>query len=605
MAIFSKAKVKTAISTSSRQDLDQRHITTADFMQLNCAFIRHLVPKQSIDVDFNTFARLEPLPVPTFGDCTIKHHAFFVPYRVIMPGWNDFITDTPHPAAVPGSDGGLITRAACFTSKSLTKALVGTTRRAVSTSGSTYDLCVHDPIDTSHQYKYYRLTDEGRQILKILNQLGYRLDMELHETAPDIYISALPLLAFCKVYLDWYYPSAYVNDVEYRRYLALMNYDTVNPIYSQGDIDRLFDLITFVNFDADYFTSAFDNPVGPNPGLFDSSTVINDSSYTGTSAHSQVILDQGGTPLITSTSNSSGAYAARLTDYILSSLHSLTDYMKRHQLVGSRSLERYLSRFGISLNADKMNRSYMLGHYSQSVNFGAVMSNASTSDAQLGAYAGQGFTPAQQDGHFSISTDEYGIFFIMTSIVPRIGYVQGIDRHILHLSKLDFYTPEFDAMGNQAISCAELLVNQQGFNDSDYPQFSEMVNRPFGFTPRYAEYKTIQDKLTGDFNVRMSAAAGQTSEAWHMFRMFDQEQTPSDYVHNKAFVTGDRASGTSPGAQFDRIFYNTDSNADHFTLVHTFKVSSVFPGRSLFDTYDFDQHSGETLEIEAGGVKVN
>ena len=97
MASFlDKIQVNTAIENRTKLDLGCDHITTANFMQYNVAWCKELVPKEKISVNMETFTRLNPMPVPTFGRAKINNRAFFVPFRTIFPAWNDFITDARH-----------------------------------------------------------------------------------------------------------------------------------------------------------------------------------------------------------------------------------------------------------------------------------------------------------------------------------------------------------------------------------------------------------------------------------------------------------------------------------------------------------------------------
>ena len=93
---------------------------------------------------------------------------------------------------------------------------------------------------------------------------------------------------------------------------------------------------------------------------------------------------------------------------------------------------------------------------------------------QLGAYAGKGISYG--NGHFDYQTNEFGMFITVCSIVPKVGYFQGIDRTVKHLSKLDFYCPEFDNLGVTATAADELYLPQQW--SSDYNQVNNTI---FGY----------------------------------------------------------------------------------------------------------------------------
>lgn len=608
MSIFSKARVKTAIESRSRLNLSHQHITTADFMQLNCAFARELVPTQSIDIDFTTYSRLAALNFPTFGDCSIHHHAFFVPYRTVFPGWNDFINDTIHVGASGGTRVDSVPASPIvFNASELTGAFLtdfgADDAFLYAGTSSDFDISIKSGTAQSPTTTYYHFSPIGRQAFKIINQLGYKLETDI--TSTDYPLNALPLACIARVFIDYYYPSQYVGFPDYNEILATFRFDKggASLSYTAAVIKKILSLITFVCWDSDYFTAAFDNPVGPHSTLFDNNTQIEDSSYTSNANHSRVVLTPQGTPAVVNTDNSTGQ-AVRVTDYIVKALHRLTDYMKRHQLAGSRTLDLYLARFGVSLNPDMLNQSYMIGHYSTPVTFGAVMSNSDTSGASLGDFAGQGYAWNENGkGHFSFTAEkEYGMFFILSSIVPKIGYVQGIDRSILHTSRFDFYTPEFDALGSQAISKAELYVDQSSSSRSSM-SLGALRDSVFGFTPRYAEYKTIQDKLTGDYQVKSLNGVGLTSDSWHLFRLFNPSAA-SEIVHSQAFVFPTQ-TGFNNAGQFRRIFQSMSATSDHFFIQHVFNIESSFPGRPLFDNYDFDDHSGKEIDIEAGGVRVN
>ena len=95
MASFlDKFQIKTAAPAKQKFDLSCQHITTADFMQLSPVYIKEMVPNEKISINQQSFSRTARLSVPTFGRCNMHNKAFFVPFRTILRGWNDFITDT-------------------------------------------------------------------------------------------------------------------------------------------------------------------------------------------------------------------------------------------------------------------------------------------------------------------------------------------------------------------------------------------------------------------------------------------------------------------------------------------------------------------------------
>lgn len=91
---FSKIKLPTAVDKRTHFDLSCDHVTTMDWFSPKISYIKEMVPNESIEVKQETFTRLAPMTVPTFGRINMVHRAFFVPMRTIWRGWNSFITNT-------------------------------------------------------------------------------------------------------------------------------------------------------------------------------------------------------------------------------------------------------------------------------------------------------------------------------------------------------------------------------------------------------------------------------------------------------------------------------------------------------------------------------
>lgn len=599
MASFlDKVKIKVAKNESTKLDLSCDHISTANFMQFNVAYTKEMVPGEKIDINMETFTRLAPMPVPTFGRARINNRAFFVPFRTIFPAWNDFITDSPH---VMGSELGtgivshvpLISNNAfivffCdYGSTSLVTELTNTPGFSPATSRFDFNT-YNSGEEQGNRNRYYNFTPRGRQLMKIFESLGYKVIWNRSSDFSHPLYSALPLLAIGKVYLDWYYNSQYYgteSSTNLEKYFK--NDSSLSPTITESYLISLSTVIRRVNYDSDYFVSAWDNPSAPNTGTYSSFTmpdvttsINNDAVYTS---------DSNGTPITTA--------GVSLSQYAIDALKGLTDYMKRHQLVGARALDRYLARFGITLSAEKLNRSIYIGTKNEDIKFGDVMSTADTDGANLGNYAGKGIGYSQ--GKFEFSTDEYGMIVIVSTIQPKAGYYQGINRNVMHAYKTDFWTPEFDNLGTQAIAKSELFVPTRIDNFTGTNSLNSGV---FGWTPRYAEYKIGRDQITGDFRYN-SINLG--TDSWHTMRELNYTNS-NNMVHNLAFVGGDDAD------QYDRIFYNTNSGdeseqqfvADKFNVIYHFDIASYSPMKPLYDTYEFEE-KGKDITMDAGGVKMN
>ena len=99
--------------------LEHRHLTTTDFFKMQPVVARKVEPNDTMDIDVTSFVRLFPMPFPVFGRIRYYNRCFFVPYRQIMEGFNEFITDTQY-----RSSGGFvkIKSAPYFTNKDIADA---------------------------------------------------------------------------------------------------------------------------------------------------------------------------------------------------------------------------------------------------------------------------------------------------------------------------------------------------------------------------------------------------------------------------------------------------------------------------------------------------
>lgn len=562
-----KFQIKTAKPSAVNQfnNLSCDHITTSNFMEVQPVYYRHLTPAdETLTVNAEAYSRLQPMPIPTMGRAQQNIRAFWIPYRVLLSYWNNFITDTYDDSQMnlPILKSSEIER--LFSLEDMS-------------TGTSTESEVDFIVNTGTESMARKFTSFGRKVYKILLSLGY--DYTIRDIG-EISYNSLALLAYFKVINDWYYPSQYVANSPLSSFLNRVYIGQIHGI-SAEDMFACFRYASAVDmYNPDYFTSAFDNPEGPN--VINNSSVIFDDIVNESST---IILNNTNSPVL-STGNHS------ISEYGLHTLHALSDYMKRHQLAGSRALDRYLARFGVTLSTEKLNRSTYIGVKTSPLQFASVESTSSTDSAVLGDYAGKG-QAVIQDSFTCNPQNEYGMFLIINSFVPQVGYVQGIDRHNLHMSNYDFYTPEFDALGNQAISKLELYNSVLHYVGNS----QDVVNQVFGFTPRYSEYKVARDFLTGDFRIRSVGA--DNLQAWHLMRLFSINDY-DELVHDIDFVSGTDAK------QYGRIFYeNTENGSDQIHCIFRFHVNLASHQKQLYDVFDFSNEDGQDILLDTNGAKVN
>lgn len=625
--IVAKIRQRIALKDNNKFNLTCDHITTTDFFKIQPVYFKEMVPNEKIQIRQSTFTRLSPLVNPMYGRCKIVNRAFFVPMRTIWQYWNEFITDTP----VYTSDGVKILGHVPTIYSSGIWSIFQDNYFAEDATSDSYDYKFVYKYGTPTQYGtvYRKFTSAGRKLWTILCSLGYRhtlgsnpvtrttmgAGVYMYDSDDEtIEFSLLPLVAYLKIYYDWYRNMGY-STTGLAAFLGKFFADGGDYTFVYGGSDLITALKEVVNaqYDKDYFTSAWDTPVAPNDDVHSSITVTDPTfasdsvSNNGGSATTPGVRNS---PLVTSGVNSG---SASFSQYAIDALKSLTDYMKRHQLAGSQAMDRMLARFGVKPSDAALKRSVYIGKDDVNVQIADVMANATSTDGAgktsvLGDYAGKG-VGFSGNGFFKYDTNEYGYIIVISVLQPHVGYVQGWNRYNKHLNKLDFFTPEFDSLGVQAIARGELISDYGTADQGKYywdtgvtgDSYNALYNGIFGYTSRYAEYKIQNDNLTGDFTIPTRNTGLQT---WHLFRLIDGTQVNAadtdtfvDVSHNAEFCTGEQA-------QYDRVFSLTSSGYDHFINVHHFDIVDYAPMAKLFDDYEFDG-GNKNVTLEVNGTQLN
>lgn len=573
-----KIKIKSAIEKHSVNDLSGTTITTLDFFKIQPTHIIECVPGATYDIDLNAFTRCEAFVKPAFADVKQENRFFFVPMRVIFKSWNDFITQNLTSVRDNAGSPSLYSPQVPYIyAESLLACFIHYTDLAV--------LVVDGDGDFTYDGQNYSFTYKGRVAYQVLVGLGYRLDVNIQvpTTSPwdggEVFnrLSALPLLAYCKIYFDFYQPTNIIN--AHRTWFQGLISDRlgVSDTYAPLKVSEVHTLLTYISdlfYGHDYFTASFQEPYGngqtvPTQQILQPSGL---SDFTQQQVGSGTDSEPHLQSTLTSTGSSQGL--AYLTQKGLDLLKGISDYVQRLVDSGFRPADRYKNRFGIDLSDAELDQASYLGKSIQVLNIADVMSTADTTGAGLGDYAGKGvFTQGKSD-HIHLQTKEYGYLICITQIVPKIGYVQGRPRFMHHLNRFDFFSPEFDMAGNQAVYYDELYT---GTLDGMYP--GQRATQAFSYLPRYAEYKVGRDILGGDFSIGSRVAQ---LDSYHLFRLFGG----SPYL-----IPGSSIDFTflmADGVDYDRIFQSVDGSFDGFTSVLRFSIRCKFPGSKLFENYDFD-----------------
>lgn len=612
---MSKISDQTRISTAdsapyhAHPSIFSDHFTSQCFMRPAPIACIENIPKRKASIKVESFARFAPMPRAVFGRTNVYNRAFFVPFRSVFRHFNEFVVSSPSSTAIGTTQ--VIGNVPKITSQTILEVFLYDlnltdansqlgafgTMLASSDTSSVFDF----EFTYGNYNRRLLLNDQGIYLYKVLRALGYPVYWDINTVNKSS--SILPLLCFIKVHLDWYYPSAFAYSNVFAYFEEFFENASPLSTINVSNLAQFFLNIAYCSYNQDYFTSSWTNPVGPNSSNFEGRYAIPDiaNSYpfpsSGASSPSTInnvdvvnTANLNGTPSVESTTTVNVEVPYRLNQYILDALRSLTDYTVRHRLSGVRAVDRTLAEIGVNLASELMKRSYYCGYSEFPCQFGDNMSTADTSGARLGDYSGKGV--AYDRGAFQYDAyDERGMYLIVNSVVPQVGYFQGYDRHVDHIYNLDFYHGDFDHLGVQALSVGEVAGMAGNIDLRD-------VDKVFGFVPRYGEYLVYNDHVTG-----MPSLPSVKSEYDGMYMQRNLNTHLSQLPANSTLQQRLEFVLAQDYQQFNRLFYNEKRTADNIDFIHHFTIEFVDNAKDLFDTYDFEKQVN-AVKMNINGTNV-
>lgn len=235
---------------------------------------------------------------------------------------------------------------------------------------------------------------------------------------------------------------------------------------------------------------------------------------------------------------------ATITD--LRTAMTVQAWLEKNARAGVRYKEQLASHFGVRSRDYRLDRAELLQSSRSSVQIGEIFTTAQNTDASfipgLGVSTAKGSNAVKPFKHYF---EEHGYVIGLMSIFPRATYSQGVRRQLLELDKFDYYWPEFQHIGEQEIFNAELyLDDENGLRNMD----------TFGYTPRYAHYKTRQNELHGDMlnSLNFMTASRQFANAPTLSRDFINIDPDKNHLYR--IFNAVKPYGNSLPCQFD--FYH-------------------------------------------------
>lgn len=441
-------------------DLTHERKLSCNMGELIPTLLEEVNPGDQFKAKATVLVRFAPMVAPMMHRVNVFFDYFYVPMRILMDAWESFYTG--------GEDGE---DATVYPTVSLSSPAIG---------------------DLSD---YFGLPIQSMTV------------------------SALPFRAYAQIYNDWYRDTLLQDKVAVSK--AAGN-DTTTSI-----------ALLNKNWEKDYFTSARNaTQLGPDILLplgdtadvtvdlpadmhFDVKATgdIRTGNIEVTGGSSQLRAD-GGNPVDSSNhvNTYANTFAAELegeADLSTATAASINDiraafqvqlWAERNMRGGSRLIEMLFHHFGVVSSDARLQRPEFLGRLKFPVTVSEVIQTSETDTTPQGNLAGHGY--AFGGGYaFNKSFEEPGYIIGLMSIVPRTAYSQGIPRIWSRTSRLDFFWPEFEHLGEQAV-----------YNREIYQQNTADDAVVFGYQGRYDELRRRESSVHGDFK--------DTLDYWHLGRIF-------------------------------------------------------------------------------------
>lgn len=539
---------KVQIKNKSGFDLAHSNFLTQKCGQLTPVCTIPMLPNDSISLGFMSQIKLPPMATSFYGRVDYRLEAFFVPYRILWGGWENFYTQ---PIADP------------------------------------YGTAVERP----HFLPNYQDRFVGKRAVNFkrgsladyLGIKGAEATSVAEETYYDRVNNIFPFLAYHKIYDDWY-RNANIQKPAFVRKTAFANGDscgclpfypstvTVSDTFSasgsagsdmsdtvddnylgDGSVNKPFSSIAFNR--SDFGKLIVSTKLADGFSLFDLRQRNWSKDYfTTATLYPQQTGATAGAGIKSALDTSDSAHPDGSTTFSISQIRQaniLQKWLERNNIAGSRYADQIRATFGVLPSDAMLDRPIFLGGSSFGIYTNSIAQTVnSDKGASSNPYSGTAGADAGQTSGFGkdslidkFTASEHGLIMVIGSIVPHATYSTGTSRMFAMSQFGDIPNPMFEGLGQESILTAELslLGNDSGCD-----------NTVFGYVDQYAWMKYMNDEVHG------LLVDGENLQSFSLQRSFNSSsarldssfiQIPLDYLDQVLAVKQEK-SGFSSWANF-------------------------------------------------------
>ena len=483
-------------------DLSSKRNFTAKAGELLPVKTWEVLPGDTFKIDLKTFTRTQPLNTAAFARMREYYDFYFVPYDLLWNKANTALTqmyDNPQhaldssPLKVVKLDGSMP-----FTDLS---------------SISRYlNSLAPDSVTVTNKNNYFGY-NRALCSAKLMEYLGYGnlyyfaqstdntiLKQPLRQ---NLYVSLFNLLAYQKIYADYYRDSQWERvspscfNVDYMPYstgssgmMLSMNYSDFYENYSMFDL-------RYCNWQKDLF-----HGVVPNQQYGDVAMVSSVGNVTigGNNVRNSnnISSSSGSTISVVSGSVPAGTLLMSDSQFSILALRQAEFLQKWKGITQSGNKdykEQVEKHWNVSPGDGFSEMCTYLGGISSSLDINEVVNNNITGD-YAADIAGKGTGVSNGVINFN-SQARYGVVMCIYHCLPLIDYTTDfVSPSVTRVNAADFAIPEFDRVGMQTVPLSYITNGPSSVITSSIPVL-------VGYAPRYIDYKTDIDTSIGAFKTSL------------------------------------------------------------------------------------------------------
>lgn len=463
---------------------------------------------------------------------------------------------------------------------------------------------------------YGYLTDSELEAL-ILNKPSTKYSLHRPQNFPA-YVSALPLLAYHKIYNDIYRRSRWENTIAYNfncdytsdGIIGVPTFDGSQSYWSKPTLfdihycsypkDLLFGLIPDAQYGAptkiDVQSSGLTGALtgvstvpsvnvrfvdGSGSQVYAVGSLPYNKSGSATSRYvggvssnpdgysSEPSFKNNGVPLVTSPVRLDVTGSVQLqnlqSNFNYLSVRNAQFLQKYKEILGSGELDYDTIMhkiFGIKLSPDKSHKVQYLGGSVSYIKFDQVVNTNLEGVNSEAVRVSNGFS-SDEGEYIEFDCKDHGIIMCIYHAEPMLSFASdGLHFDVVKTSVDDFANPVFDKLGYEELDSAY-------FYQVPYSS-SALKSGSLGYTKRYFDYKTGFDRVMGDFRESRSNFVTPVNTEFFSY-YFSSASSSRQFILDSSFFK------VRP-SQLDPITYvqaDANYNTDQFSNSVSFDIKSV------------------------------